>query len=339
MKKITVLAIAALILLIFINPSKINIFNGSKSNLDDIKEISSINFTGEIQYVEYKNKLCLLNDNKLKIIDENGKEAHTQDIQSKDAKLFSNNYIDILSKNTNKGLSLDENGNIVFSIKVSPETLLYESINEYVFVNALKNGEKETLKILNNSGELNNRVEVDGKITNIKTMDDYILVSYISITNEIQNKLILYDENGNVKKETQYDEIILDVLQVDENIYVVFENNIYILDKNLSEKANIEIEGISSIEQNDENNIFIKNSKGVWGYIQDKKYKNIKTKEANLNIEGIKDTYLLYSNKSIYNNKQKQIINFDEEIKDVKSIGKSSIAVVFKDKIKIFKVL
>ena len=95
---------------------------------------------------------------------------------------------------------MDENGKVVFSTKVSPETFLYESINQHVFVDIFKGSDKETLKILNNDGEVNNRVEVDGKITNIKTMDNYILMSYISITNKIQNKLALYDENGNVKQ-------------------------------------------------------------------------------------------------------------------------------------------
>ena len=67
----------------------------------------------------------------------------------------------------------------MFSTKVSPETFLYESINQHVFVDIFKGSDKETLKILNNDGEVNNRVEVDGKITNIKTMDNYILMSYI----------------------------------------------------------------------------------------------------------------------------------------------------------------
>lgn len=339
MKKITILAIIALLLLIFINPSKISTFNGLSSNTDSIKEIRTIDFTGEIQYLEYKNRLCLLNDNELKIIDEEGKDIQTQEMQSENTKIYSNIYIDVLNKNDNKGFSLDENGNVAFSTKVSPETFLYESINKHVFVDALKGSEKEILKILNNDGEVNNRIEVDGKITNIKAMDDYILMSYISITNEIQNKLILYDENGNIKKETEFNDIILDILKMDENIYIVFEDSIKILDKELNEKSSIKIEGVSLIEQNNENNIFIKNYQGNWGYIKDGKYRSIKTKETNLNIEGIKDTYLLYSDKSIYNDKQKQIINFNEEIKDIEAIGQDSIAVVFKNKIKIYKIL
>ena len=339
MKKITLLAIVALILLIFINPSKIGTFNNLGSNTNSLEEIGTIDFKGEIQYVEHKNRLCLLNDNKLKIIDEEGKEIHTQEIQSENTKIYSNSYIDILSKNTNKGFSMDENGKVVFSTKVSPETFLYESINQHVFVDIFKGSDKETLKILNNDGEVNNRVEVDGKITNIKTMDNYILMSYISITNKIQNKLALYDENGNVKQETEFNDIILDVLKIDGNIYIVFEDNIKILDKELSEKNSIKIEGVSLIEQNDENNIFIKDSQGNWGYIKDEKYKGIKTKEVNLNLEGIKDTYLLYTDKTIYNDSQKQIINFNEEIKDIEAIGKNSIAVVFENKIKIYKIL
>ena len=107
----------------------------------------------------------------------------------------------------------------------------------------------------------------------------------------------------------------------------------------MSEKNSIKIEGVSLIEQNDENNIFIKDSQGNWGYIKDEKYKDIKTKEVNLNLEGIKDTYLLYTDKTIYNDRQKQIINFNEEIKGIEAIGKNSIAVVFENKIKIYKIL
>ena len=46
----------------------------------------------------------------------------------------------------------------------------------------------------------------------------------------------LYDENGNVKQETEFNDIILDILKIDGNIYIVFEDNIKILDKELSEK-------------------------------------------------------------------------------------------------------
>ena len=151
--------------------------------------------------------------------------------------------------------------------------------------------------------------------------------------------MALYDENGNVKQETEFNDIILDILKIDGNIYIVFEDNIKILDKELSEKNSIKIEGVSLIEQNDENNIFIKDSQGNWGYIKDEKYKDIKTKEVNLNLEGIKDTYLLYTDKTIYNDRQKQIINFNEEIKGIEAIGKNSIAVVFENKIKIYKIL
>lgn len=338
MKKITILAVVLLILLIFINPSKISIFNKSYSNIKKIEELKTVDFKGKIQYIEYKDRLCLLNDNKIKIIDENGKEIYNQDIKSEDIQINSNSYIDVLNKNTNKGFSMDESGNVIFSTKVSPETFIYESINKHVFVNAFNTGEGEILKIINNDGELNNKIEVDGKITNIKTMDNYILMSYISITNEIQNKLVLYDENGNLKKEIVFNDIILDILYMDENIYIIFDDNIKILDKEFNEKNSINIDGVSLIEANYDN-IFIKDSQGNWGYIKDREYKGIKTKEVNLNLEGIKDTYLLYKDKTIYDTKQNKIISFNEEIKDIQSIGENSIAVVFENKIKIFKVL
>ena len=339
MKKITLLAIVVLILLILINPSKINTFNNLGSSINSLEEVRNIDFKGEIQYIQYKNKLCLLSDNKLKIIDEDGKDINTQEIQSEKTKIYSNNYIDVLNKNTNKVFSIYENGKVVFAKKVSPETFIYESINQYVFVDVIKSSEGEILKILNGDGGLNNRIEVDGKITNIKAINDYILMSYINITNEIQNKLVLYDENGNLKKETVFNDIILDILNIDENIYVIFDESIKILDKDFNEKNSININGVSLIEKNYENNIFIKDSQGNWGYIKDEKYKNIKTKEANLNLEGVKDSYLLYTDKAIYNDKQKEIINFKEEIKDIQSIGRNSIAVVFKNKIKIYKIL
>ena len=61
------------------------------------------------------------------------KAALDQEMQSGNTKIYSNIYIDVLNKNDNKGFSLDENGNVAFSTKVSPETFLYESINKYVF--------------------------------------------------------------------------------------------------------------------------------------------------------------------------------------------------------------
>ena len=338
MKKITLLAVVLLILLIFINPSKINIFNNSSSNIKKIEELRTVDFKGKIQYIEYKDRLCLLNDNKIKIIDEKGKEIYTQDINSENINIYSNYYIDIFNKENNKGFSIDENGKTIFSTKVLPETFIYESINQHVFVNAFNSDEGEILKILNNDGELNNKIEVHGKITNIKTMDNYILMSYISITNEIQNKLVLYDENGNLKKEIAFNDIILDILYMDENIYIIFDENIKILDKGFNEKNSINIDGVSLIEANYDS-IFIKDSQGNWGHIKDREYKGIKTKEVNLNLEGIKDTYLLYKDKTIYDNTQNKIISFNEEIKDIQSIGENSIAVVFENKIRICKVL
>lgn len=339
MKKITLLAILALILLILINPSKINIFNKENISADNIKEMSSIDFTGEIQYVEYKDRLCLLNDNKFKVIDEDGKEIHSKEIQPENTKLTSNKYIDILNKKTNNGISINEDGKILFNTKVSPETFLYESINEYVFVSAYKDGDKEVMKILDKSGELNSKVEVDGKITNIKSLDKYILVSYISIKEDIKNKIALYDENGNLKKEIEFNNIILDILNMNGSIYVVFENNIEILDEGLSKKGEVRAEGINLVEKSNENYIFIRDDKGRLGYIQNEEYKDINTKGEMLNAEGIKEGYVLYSDKVIYNNNLKQIISFDEEIKDIKYIGGNSVAVIFKNNIKIFKLL
>ena len=55
-------------------------------------------------------------------------------------------------------------------------------------------------------------------------------------------------------------------------------------------------------------------------------------------MEGNKDTYVLYSDKILYNDKLKEILTFKDEIKDVEYINGNSIAIIFDNYIKIFNI-
>lgn len=339
MKKLSVmLTIIALILLIFINPSKISIFNFAAQRKYDIREIKSINIDEDAKYKVYNGTLCLLDDNKLKIIDKEGKDIYNQSINAEDINLSINNYIDILNKKTNKGFSLNENGKVMFSTSVTSDSVLYKSMGEHVFINILNNDGKELMKIIDSGGEVNNRIEINGKITHLKSIDDYILVSYINVLDAIENKATLIDANGNIKNEISFNNIILDIIYNDESIYIVFEDKIQVLDKNLSLKEDISIDGVCEIEEYNNSNLYIKNSKNKWGYIEQGRFKIIKTQGENLRLAVLNDTYILYSNNTIYNNKLQEISKLDDNIKEIKYLGDNFIVIIHEDKIKIFKI-
>ncbi|WP_122641058.1 hypothetical protein [Romboutsia sp. Marseille-P6047] len=119
---------------------------------------------------------------------------------------------------------------------------------------------------------------------------------------------------------------------------MIFENSIQLLDKTLSQKEHIPIDGICEIEEYNNSNLYIKDSKNKWGYIEDGKFKVIKTKGEDLKLEVIDDTYVLYSSNIIYNSKLEEISKFNDNIKEIKYLGDESIAVIYEDEIKIFKI-
>ena len=337
MKKMTILIIIALLLLISINPSKINILKNLNVSAENVKEVNSIDTVDKVRGIIYKDKLCVLDGNKLIILNENGEEEYSQDINIENSSINIDNYIDIINKDNNRCYSIDESGKVKFSMNVSQETFLYKSINEYVFVSVSESDTNEILKIFNNDGELNNKIEIDGNVTNINRLDQYILVSYVSITDKIENKIVIYDENGNLKDETTFNDIVLDLLIIDNDVYVVLENSVEILDQNLKSIKTINLGNISSFEKGSEDTIFITDSTGKLGYIKDKKYKEIKTNGEKFDVEGINNTFILYSDNVIYSDKLNKIEEFDSKISDIKSLDKTHIAVFLDNSIKLFK--
>lgn len=338
MKKITLVAILGLILLILINPSKISIFSNSTNSLNGMKEINTIDIKNLDQYIEYNGQLCLVDDNQLRIFDKEGNEIYKQNIQKDSIKLYNNTFIDVINKNINRCSSINEHGKTQFAIDSLPDTFIYQSINKYIYITVSKNGENEILKILNDEGGVTKRIEIEGRVTNIESINDMILLSYITVGEKIGNKLIIYDQNGNIKQETEFNDIILEIILLNDNIYLLFENKIEILDKNFKKKSEIQVEGIINIEENNES-IIIQNSKKEFYIIENEKLKSIKNiKDSTLKLEGVGKSYVLYSDKTIYNDKLKEIKSFDQQIKDVQSIGENSIAIIFKDSIKLYKI-
>jgi len=80
MKKITILVIVALLLLIFINPSKTGIISTLNASAETAQEIINIDLEGEVKYTKYKELLCFLNNGKISAINENGEEVFSKEI-------------------------------------------------------------------------------------------------------------------------------------------------------------------------------------------------------------------------------------------------------------------
>ena len=140
MKKITLLVIIALLLLIFINPSKVGIITTLNASAETAKEVINIDLEGEVKYTKYRGLLCFLNNGKLSAINEKGEEIFSKNISVQNVNLSSDNYIDILNKNSNKIYSIDEKGEIIFSSETSKNGFLYKSINELVLHLSLSQG-------------------------------------------------------------------------------------------------------------------------------------------------------------------------------------------------------
>ncbi|MGL5330041.1 MAG: hypothetical protein ACRDD7_12290 [Peptostreptococcaceae bacterium] len=339
MKKITVVSVIGLMLLILINPSKMSVFGSSSKSSNAMKEIIKLEDIKLNQYIEYNGRLCFIDDNILNIIDEMGNEIYKQQVKSDDIKLSKGRFIDIINESTGKCYSLNEEGKTQFATTLLPETILYRSMNQYVYVTVSKSEDKEILRILNDEGGINKKIEIEGNVTNIKAINDKILVSYLSIGNSIINKIEVYDQNGNLKDKVEFNGIVLNVINQNESIYVFLEDKIEILDTNLNKKNEINVEGIKSIKQSNKDNIYIKNTKGELNLIEGDKLKNIKNmKDENIKLEGIDNSYILYSDNTIYNDKLKEIKSFNQEINDVVEIGTNNLAIIFKESIAIYRI-
>ncbi|MEG2983933.1 MAG: hypothetical protein RR835_04480 [Peptostreptococcaceae bacterium] len=332
--------VLVLVLILFINPNKINMLSKNNSVGKDIKLIKDIEVNDDIKYEKYDDDIVLCNDKKIMVIDSNGEIISKLDINKEisEYNMYSNHYIDIVNKKDNRAFSINKKGQTLFGNDVLPETILYTSVNQDRFVTSYKNKNKEYIKIQDIEESIINTIEITGKVIHLDVVGEYIVVADIQTNSTVQSEIIIYDQNGNQQKGRSFEDIIIDLITTDENIYLVFENYISVLDTKLNEKYKIDVNKIKDINKNEDNTIgIIDNSKKLIE-LSGKEGKNIKIKQDVIGSQKIGKDYITYSEYSIYNKDNKEIAKFEEKIKDVVYLGKKNIMIYFDKHIKLFKI-
>lgn len=334
------IAVVIVVLILIINPSKGNMFNKKGSDKNDFKEINTIEANGNLKYIKYQENIILGDGKELVAIDSKGDTNSILKL-SKDIENFdidSNSYIDILDKKDNRITSINEKGKTIFTDKVNQETLMYKSLDSNLFVTAYKKDNNQYVRIQDEENSVVKEIEYSGKLTHIDRINESILVADLKTDEGLYSEISLYSFNGEEKQKQKFDEIIVDVICEGNNIYLVFENNIIVLDEELKEKDKISIEGIKSVEQDSSGQLYVVGKENKIICINGEDDKNIKSKSEVVGIEPIGDEYITYSSSSIFNKENKEISNFGQEIKDIIAIGEDIVVVNIEDNIKIYKV-
>lgn len=334
------IAIVIVVLILIINPSKGNMFNKKELDKNSFKELNNIEVNGDLKYIKYQDNIILGDSEELIAVNSEG-EANSILKLSKDIKNFdidSNSYIDIIDKKDNRITSINENGKTIFTDKVNQETLMYKSIDSNLFVTAYKKDNNQYVRIQDEEKSVVNEIEYSSKLTHIDKINESILVADLKTDKGLYSEINLYDFNGGEKQNLKFDEIIVDVICENDNIYLAFENKILILDEKLKEKAKISIEGIKSIEQDNSGKLYVIGKDNKIICINGEDDKNIKSKSEIVGIEPIGDGYITYSSSSIFNQENKEISNVGKEIKDIIAIGENIVVVNIEGNVKIYKV-
>lgn len=329
--------VLVLILIVFINPSKLGIFNKSDVVGDKIREIKGIEVESTSRYHEYKDGLVLYKDNKILLLDDKGKIKFSVDKKMNDYQIFSNYYIDVIDKDNGLVFSINEAGKFIFNEKIPYETLVYKSIDKYTFVIVYNKDDNNYIRIQDSSGDIMKEFEHKGKITDIEVVEDNILVVDIETENNLQSKISLYNKNGNVIKNIKFDNIVMNSIVANGYIYLLFNNNVLVLDYNLNKKVDIKINGINHVSKSEDGHIYTIDSDKNLGVIYKVDYKTIKSRTEFKGIRSIANSYITYSESSIFNEKGKPIKEFKENIKDILVINENVIAVCFNNNIKFFE--
>lgn len=306
--------------------------------MSDAEALKSINVDKEAQYADYKEKLILYDKNEVKSIDCNGNTVFSLNMKMKNCKMDSNYYIDILDKEKNKVYSIDAKGNFVFKENVPPETIIYKSINEHTFFTTYKKNNKEYIKIQDEQKNVNTELEYKNKITGVYNLDGKILVSDIETRKNISSNLVIYDENGNQKNKLAFDNAMIDICVGKEYLYVVFLDNIVVLDFNLDKKSDIKIKEINKISKTDNDYLYIIDKEKNLSYVEKLSYKKGKNTEKADEIESINGSYIRYLKNSVYNKNGDKIMEYKQNIKDSIKIDNKTIAIIFNNYLEIVKI-
>lgn len=331
--------VVIIVLILIINPSKSNTFNKRDMNNKKFEELNKIELQNEASYIKYKDNIVLAQNNELIVIDSNGEDKTLLKLSKsiENFEIDSNEYIDIIDKKENKTTSINSNGKTIFTDKVYRETLMYKSISKNTFISTYKNENKEYVRIQDIDNELIKEIEYDSKITHIEGIDNRFVVVDLKTDKGIYSAITIYDTNGNLIKRSEFNDIILDVVCNNDNIYVVFENKIEVLENELVKKYDINIEAIKEVHISENGEIFIINESNQIKYISNDKEESIKLKPEVESIELLEDSYITYSKSSIYDKENKEIVNLDDDIVDVININEDTIGIYTGGLMKILK--
>lgn len=330
-----IIIVILLVLIVLINPSKSKLFNFFQDK-NTLAEVKSIEIDKKSRYIGYDDNLVLFDDNKISLINENGKYLFSLDKKAQECNIESNEYIDILTNNSN--LSLNKKGEVAFSQNASQKTIIYKSINEYLFLTAYKEKDKEYIKIQEKDRSLVKLIECNNKITNISILEDKIIVVGIKSEDKLNSEVTIYDTNGNLNKTMNFDDLILELIVSDKYIYLVFEDKITILDSKLNEKQQVKLNKLSNLDKTKFGKIYIHQEDGQVSSLEGEKYEKLKKNPNSSTVRALGKTYITYSKDKIYNEKNKEIYSFDEEIKDIVPLTDKTIAVGFEKSIKLITV-
>ncbi|RDY25285.1 hypothetical protein CHL78_019005 [Romboutsia weinsteinii] len=331
-----IIAVVVLLLIIFINPSKSKIFNFSQGSEVNAREIKTISTNDKVEYSVYEGNLVLFNDKKVSIVNDKGEVIFSLKKELEECKISSNKYIDILADGM--AFSLDKEGRTMFKQNVPQQTILYKSINMYLFMTIYEKDGKEYIKLQDQDESLIKEIEYSNRITDVEVLEEKIAVVGMKTKDKANSEVNLYDKTGNLDKLVEFKDIIIDSVVVDKYIYLLFSDRIIVLDSSLNEKNNIKVSEISNISQVVDNKLYVYCKDGQVGYMEKDKYESIKNNVDVQGIQAINESYITYAENTIYNNKKKEIKKFKDKIKDVRLIKDNTVAVIFENNIKLLKI-
>lgn len=333
------IAVLIIILILIVNPSKSNTFNKNTIDGKNTKMLNQIELSENTKYIKYQEYIVLGQGRELVSINSKGK-ADSLLKMSKDIENFeidSCSYIDILDKKDNRVTSIDSSGKTIFTDKVYNEILMYKSINKDIFVSVYKNENKDIVRIQDIEKNLIKEIEYSSKLTHINSLNDNFIVIDLNTDKGLYSKLSLYNTNGQLIKSCEFDEIVIDVICENNKVYLAFENKVTILDSKLNEEVSIKTNGIESLEKGANGQVFIVDNDRKIICIYEEKENIIKSKSEAISIEQFNKEYITYSEHSIFDKDNKEVVKVDEGIKDIIYIGDNTIGVYVDGFIKILR--
>ncbi|MGL5711870.1 MAG: hypothetical protein ACRCXT_15190 [Paraclostridium sp.] len=331
--------ILALIVIIFISPSKIGV-NLNFIGKEDIalKTIKNIEVKSKYKSTVYDENIVYYNGQDLKGLDCNGKELFNLKIISDKYLLDSNKYIDILDKENNTVYSVNKNGKIVFKDKVPSNGIMYKSLSNELYIYAYKKDENNRFNIYDEEYSLKNYVEVEGVITDIVFFDNHIYVVEMNTKGKLNSKVSKYDSNGNLKDNILINDSVVVGLEINKDVMmVVTDSSILNINSDLDIKESIEVNDIKYFSNIYDDSIYTIEDKNV-NHIEDLEKKSIKTQQNAKGIINKKDNSIIYTEDTILSIKNKEIKKYNTEIIEIKNVKDNIYMVSLDEKIDLIQI-